>query len=111
MKKKKKQQCENNFPAVSKRTHAFVVSAEAAYLIILAHGTTRGWVLGLDLLSRHPLPGVVAGGQRPGSVGCRVLALLAGELAVWSILLPPVVRLRLRKTFNNEEEKFKKMFF
>lgn len=67
--------------------------------------------MGLDLLSRHPLPGVVAGGQRPGSVGCRVLALLAGELAVWSILLPPVVRLRLRKTFNNEEEKFKKNVF
>lgn len=48
------------------------------------------WVLPLELLSWHPLSGVVGGRQRPGGTGCGVLPLLAGELVVWSILLPTI---------------------
>lgn len=61
------------------------------YLVVLAHSATRWWVLALQLLSWHPLAGIVGGGQWPRSVRVRVLPLLVRELVVWSILLPAVV--------------------
>ena len=71
-----------------------VLVALCYHLIVLAHGTTWRRVLALDLLAWHPLAGVVGGGEWPGRVGSRVLPLLVRELAVWSILLPTIVRLR-----------------
>lgn len=54
---------------------------DATHLVVLAHGHA-GRVLALALLARHPLAGEVGRGERPGSVGRRVLALLGRELTV-----------------------------
>lgn len=63
------------------------------YLIVLAQGTAGWGILALELLTRHPLTGVVGGRQWPGGVGGRVLPLLVGELPVGSVLLPTIILL------------------
>ena len=76
-----------------------------ADLVVLAHGGAGRGVLSLELLARHPLTRVVGRGQRPlGGVGRRVLTLLAGELVVWSVLLPTVARLGTETDREREKE-------